>query len=78
MKVRIVSPEKTLHTEENVEGVVIPGQMGRFEVLKNHAPIVSLLTEGDVVCKGKETYTFHVKGGFVEVANNEISICVEE
>ena len=38
MKVLIVSPEKTLF-EGTADSVMLPGQMGRFEVLKNHAPI---------------------------------------
>ncbi len=77
MKVSIVSPEKTLFCNEDVECVFLPGELGAFEVLKNHAPLVSMLTGGNVVCRGKEDFTLPISGGFVEVANNEISICVE-
>ena len=76
MKVNIVSPEKTLYSGE-VEGVEVPGENGRFEVLNNHAPIISSLTAGIVTCKGAEPFTLEISGGFIEVAHNEISICVE-
>ena len=76
MKVTIVSPEKTLYTGE-VEGVAVPGENGRFEVLNNHAPIISSLTAGTVTCKGTEPFTLEISGGFIEVARNEISVCVE-
>ena len=49
MKVTIVSPEKTLY-EGEVEGVKLPGTLGRFEVLKGHAPIISTLVAGTVEC----------------------------
>ena len=76
MKVIIVSPEKTLYSGE-VEGVEVPGENGRFEVLNNHAPIISSLIAGKVYCKGAEPFTLEISGGFIEVAHNEISICVE-
>ena len=76
MKIIIVSPEKTLYSGE-VEGVEVPGENGRFEVLNNHAPIISSLTAGMVICKGKEPFTIEISSGFIEVARNEISVCVE-
>lgn len=76
MKVCIVSPEKTLYESEAI-GVKLPGGAGRFEVLENHAPIVSTLTAGKVVCEGAEPFEVEVSGGFVEVAHNEVSVCVE-
>ena len=76
MRVTIVSPEKTLYKDE-VQSVVVPGGMGAFEVLDNHAPIISNLTEGVVSVSGTTPFQLHVKGGFIEVARNEVSICVE-
>ena len=60
-----------------VDSVAVPGAKGRFEILNNHAPIVSALTAGKVVCSGKETLELDILGGFVEVACNEVSVCVE-
>lgn len=47
MYLEIVSPEATLFSSE-VDSVVVPGVHGEFEMLKDHAPIVSLLKEGTV------------------------------
>ena len=77
MKVMIVSPEKTLF-EGTADSVMLPGQMGRFEVLKNHAPIVCILTAGQVECKGPQPCVLTSKSGFVEVARDEVSVCVEQ
>ena len=50
MYLEIVSPEATKFSSE-VDSVVVPGVMGEFEMLNNHAPIVSLLKEGTVKIK---------------------------
>lgn len=50
MYLEIVSPEATLFSSE-VDSVVVPGVMGEFEMLNNHAPIVSILKEGTVRIK---------------------------
>lgn len=76
MKVTVVSPERIVFSGE-VDSVAVPGVKGRFEILNNHAPIVSALTAGKVVCSGKETLELDILGGFVEVACNEVSVCVE-
>ena len=48
LNLKIVSPEK-IEFEGDVERVVVPGTMGSFEILQNHAPIISSLEKGDVV-----------------------------
>lgn len=77
MKVTIVSPEKTLYDAE-AEGVKLPGALGQFEVLNGHAPIISALDAGDIECKGPYPSKISVNGGFVEVENNVVLVCVEE
>ena len=77
LHVTIVSPEQTLF-EGSVDSITVPGEQGRFEVLKGHAPIISSLTEGTVVCTGEEPYELNIKGGFIEVSLNHVSLCVEE
>lgn len=76
MKVIIVSPEKTLY-EGEATGVKLPGTKGRFEVLEGHAPIISTLAAGKVVCVGGAPFEVEIKGGFVEVARGLVSVCVE-
>ncbi len=51
MILEIVSPEATLLNAE-VDAVIVPGIQGEFEILNNHAPIVSLLMEGVIRFKG--------------------------
>ncbi|MTG96647.1 MULTISPECIES: F0F1 ATP synthase subunit epsilon [Myroides] len=51
MKLEIVSPEATLFSGE-VTSVSVPGVKGEFQMLNNHAPIVSILTKGDVKFTG--------------------------
>ncbi len=74
LKLKIVSPEKIEFSGE-VEQVVVPGTQGQFEILSNHAPIISTLQKGNVVYDGKE---LPILGGFVEVQKNVVSICVEK
>jgi F-type H+-transporting ATPase subunit epsilon len=73
LKLKIVSPEKVEFTGE-VESVKVPGTKGNFEILQNHAPIISTLQKGVVEYDGKQ---LAILGGFVEVQKNEISLCVE-
>ena len=51
MYLEIVSPEATLFTGD-VTSVTVPGINGEFQMLANHAPIVSLLQEGNVKIEG--------------------------
>jgi F-type H+-transporting ATPase subunit epsilon len=73
LKLKIVSPEKVEFTGE-VESVKVPGTMGNFEILNNHAPIISTLQKGIVEYDGQQ---LAILGGFVEVQKNEVSLCVE-
>ncbi len=76
LSVTIVSPEETLF-EGELESLTVPGEKGRFEILKDHAPIISSLTAGTLVCRGAEAFEMEVRGGFIEVAHNRVSVCVE-
>ena len=77
LKLRIVSPERVVFNGE-VESLKVPGMLGEFEILNNHAPIISSLVSGNVTYTSKEGgNTLAVKGGFVEVKKIEVSLCVE-
>lgn len=77
MLLKIISPVKEVLCAE-VESVELPGSKGRFEVLAGHAPLISSLDEGRIVYKvcGR-TASVPVTGGFVEVSNNAVTVCVE-
>ena len=76
LHVKIVSPEKVLF-ENDVERVLVPGVSGSFEIYKDHAPIISSLTEGKVICDDGSTFSVEAKSGFVEMSDNNASICIE-
>jgi len=77
MTLEIISPHDIVFKGE-AETVSLPGQMGRFMVLKNHAPLISVLTEGSVVYQTPdgEEKSYDIKGGLADVENNVISVCI--
>ena len=77
MQLKIVSPEK-IEYDGVVESVLVPGTMGQFEILNDHAPIISTLQKGVVEYATKEgKISLNILGGFVEVQKNLVSLCVE-
>ncbi len=77
MHLEIITPDKKVFSGE-VSSVSVPGTTGRFEMLNNHAPIISTLLNGKVKVKDKEgVKTFDVKGGVVENLKNKIIILAE-
>ena len=77
MHLEIITPDKKVYSGE-VTSVSVPGSLGRFEMLKDHAPIISTLLNGKVKIKDKEgVKTFDVKGGVVENLKNNIVILAE-
>jgi len=78
LKLKIVSPERIEFNGE-VESVLVPGSQGQFEILNDHAPIISTLEKGVVeygLPKGQKVQ-LDILGGFVEVQQNVVSLCVE-
>jgi len=75
MILEVLTPEKALFNGE-VYLVQVPGTKGSFEVLNNHAPLVSTLEKGKIKIitpEGKEVF-FGILNGFIEVKDNQISI----
>ena len=77
LNLRIVSPEK-VEFEGMVDRVVVPGTSGEFEILVNHAPIISTLNSGRIAFFDSEgEHEVATTGGFVEVQKNNVNVCVE-
>jgi F-type H+-transporting ATPase subunit epsilon len=76
MILKIISPERVLY-QGDVESVTLPGALGLFMVLKDHAPLVSALAPGEIayVEAGGEQ-TISIGRGMVEVRNNEVIVCI--
>jgi F-type H+-transporting ATPase subunit epsilon len=80
VKVEIITPDSTIFTGDNVGLIQLPGIDGSFEVLNNHAPLISVLKKGKikVINKGeKEEQFFDINGGVIEVAANKVLILAE-
>ena len=77
LQLKIVSPEKVEY-DGAVESVLVPGTMGQFEILNDHAPIISTLQQGVVEYVTQEgMVSLNILGGFGEVQKNVVSLCVE-
>ena len=73
----IATPEGIVF-EGQVESAKFPGASGAFMVLPRHAALISALTTGKLVYTTEgEAKELPIQGGFVEVKNNMISVCVE-
>ena len=78
MNINVLTPDATIF-EGEITSVKVPGTGGSFEILANHAPIVSALTEGGVVLRKTDgtVLNFKVSSGFIEVQNNNVSLLVQ-
>ncbi len=78
MFLEIITPDRKLFTGE-VKLVQVPGTKGSFEILKNHAPIVSSLEKGTVKIINQQDQEdfFDIEGGVIEVKKNNIIILSE-
>ncbi|MBE0678984.1 MAG: ATP synthase F1 subunit epsilon [Bacteroidales bacterium] len=78
MKIEIITPDNKIYSGE-VRSVRVPGRKGSFQVLKDHAPIISTLEAGMVIIadeEGKEV-KFEITGGVVEVKKNRIILLAD-
>lgn len=92
MFLEIVTPEATIFNAE-VSSVAVPGINGKFQMLTDHAPIVSILEEGLVRIKGDnieieeeftekfkkegDEYQLTINSGTIEMNNNKIIILAD-
>ena len=77
MYLEILTPEKKVF-EGNVVIATFPGSDGSFQVMDNHAPLISLLKEGLVEYKSKEgSNSLKITGGVVEVLKNKVVLLAD-
>jgi F-type H+-transporting ATPase subunit epsilon len=78
MNLTALTPERQIFSG-SVKSVKVPGAGGQFEILKDHAPIVAALSEGEVriINSDGEKTVFNIESGFVEVLNNEVSLLIQ-
>jgi len=78
MRIEIITPDRKVF-EGEIKSVRVPGKKGSFQVLKDHAPIVSTLENGPVIMvdqAGNET-RYQINGGVIEVKMNKIILLAE-
>ncbi len=77
LDLKIISAEKTIFSGK-VTMVSLPGMLGSFTILPDHAPLVSALIEGTVKYETNGTEnSVEIKGGFIEVNKNIVTVCIE-
>lgn len=82
MFLEIVTPDEKVY-EGEVNSATFPGIDGSFQVLENHAAMISTLGDGDITYvrlrdKKPEATHIHVSGGVVEVLNNKVTVLAEK
>ena len=78
MFLEILSAEEKIFSGE-VDSVILPGIDGQFQILNNHAPIISSLTNGEIKYSDKsKNETLEINGGIVEVLDNKVSALIEK
>ena len=78
MKIKITKPDSILF-EGEAKLVQLPGMGGKFEILGNHAPIISSLSAGEIrmVSSDNTEQTFAIRGGVVKGQHNDLMLLVQ-
>ncbi len=78
MKIEIITPDRNIYSGE-VHSVRVPGRKGSFQVLKDHAPIISTLDAGPVIIADEQDaeIRFEITGGVIEVKKNRIILLAD-
>ena len=78
MKVEIITPDKRVY-EGDIKSIRVPGKKGSFQVLKDHAPIISTLEKGPVIIADQAgaEIRYEIEGGVIEVKANKIILLAE-
>ncbi len=79
MELVVLTPEKQ-YFSGNIKSITVPGVSGEFEILENHAPLVSAVGEGRVkiIKADGDSLNFEVNRGFLEVINNDLALLVNQ
>ena len=78
LKLEVISPERIAYTQEVIQ-ITVPSAMGQLTILPNHAPLFSMLVEGElkIIPQSERTPIYMaIGGGFLEVHNNKAVVLV--
>lgn len=78
MKIEIITPDSRIYSGE-ILSVRVPGKKGSFQVLKDHAPIISTLEKGPVIIADEQgqQIKYEITGGVIEVKKNMIILLAD-
>ena len=78
MLLDILTTEKLLF-EGEIKSIKLPGTNGEFEILNNHAPIISTLSKGEICVTNtnNDKEKFNINGGVIEMQNNKIIVLAD-
>ena len=77
LNLEIITPEKSVFKDQ-IESVTIPGTIGSFQILKNHAPLISSFEVGLIKIKKNSNDSYYTtSGGTVEVNDNKVLVLAD-
>ena len=78
LSVEIITAEKIVQTENNLDVLIVPGSDGQLAILPRHAPLMTTLDYGELIFKkGSEETSFAIGGGFLEVHSDKVTILAD-
>ena len=78
LTLEIITGERRLLRQEDVDEVIAPGSLGELGILPNHAPLITSLAPGELRVKtGGSEEEFFVSGGFLEVNSDEVTVLAD-
>ena len=78
LKLRIITPERIVFDEENIDSVTLPGVMGEVTILPQHAPLMTELRPGPVLFRrAGEEVDLALSGGFMEVRDDTVIVLAD-
>lgn len=79
LQLNILTPAKTICTDQAVDTVTMPGADGELGILPGHATLLTLLGSGKVTyLQGTQSHSFEISGGFAEVAGDRLILLLEK
>lgn len=78
LNVDIVTAERLVYSEQEVDELIVPGIVGELGVLPLHAPLLTMIQPGVLrIVKGGEEVAIAITGGFIEVRQNRVTILAD-
>jgi F-type H+-transporting ATPase subunit epsilon len=78
LTLQIITPERIVFQEENVDSLTVPGAQGELTILPQHAALMTALAPGPVVFRrGGEEVDLALSGGFMEVRDDKVIVLAD-